>query len=465
MRPEAYPKEAARLIQEHPEVREAVYKATRHFDQNRARAYAEVAAEAWRAYAAKVKDHLLSRLADYLEKAEAALKANGVEVLWADGPEDAARILAEVVERHGVKTAVKAKSMLSEELGVNAALLGLGVEVFETDLGEFIIQLAGETPSHIVGPAIHKDLQAIRRLFAEHLGTPPDASPEELAAAARRFLREKFLSAELGISGANFLVAETGTLALVENEGNIRLTTSLPRVHLAFVGIEKLLPRYEDLAVFLQLLARAATGQPIGTFVSLIEGPAKPGDPDGPEHLYVVLVDHGRSAALKEEKTRRVLRCIRCGACLNACPVYRQTGGHPYGFVYSGPIGAILSPVILGLKQAKALPGASTLCGACAEVCPVQIPIPELLLYWRNEAVEAGLAPVAERGLVRAYARAMQSPRLYRLASKGLRLFPKVLDNETLPVVRAWTRFRAGLKPSPRPFHELWKELSDEHEG
>ncbi len=460
-----YPRRAAELIEQRPEVRESVTRAALHFDRNRARAYAEAPAEAWRTYAKGVKDHLLSRLADYLEAAEARLTENGVRVHWAEGPEDVHRVLGEIVRAHGVRRAVKAKSMLSEELGVNAFLEAQGVEVYETDLGEFIIQLAGEPPSHIVGPAIHKSLAEIRRLFAERLGTPPDASPEALAAAARAFLREKFLTAELGISGANFLVAETGTVVLVENEGNIRLSTSLPRVHVALVGIEKLLPRFEDLAVFLQLLARAATGQPIGTFVSLIDGPRREGETDGPEEVHVVLVDNGRTAALADLEASEVLRCIRCGACLNACPVYRQTGGHPFGFVYSGPIGEVLAPALLGPGEAYPLYHASTLCGACAEVCPVKIPIPKLLLTWRHRAAEEGLLLPMEKAMVRAYAEAVVRPRAYRLASKAMRAFPGALESERLPLVRAWTRLRSGLRPSPRPFHELWEEIKDEREG
>ena len=460
-----YPKRAAELLERRPEVRESVMRAALHFDRNRARAYAEVDTEAWRGYARRVKDRLLTGLDRYLEAVEARLTQNGVRVHWAEGPEDVHRVLGEIVRAAGVRRAVKAKSMLSEELGVNAFLEAQGVEVFETDLGEFIIQLAGEPPSHIVGPAIHKSLAEIQRLFAEHLGTPPDASPEALAAAARAFLREKFLTAELGISGANFLVAETGTIVLVENEGNIRLSTSLPRVHVALVGIEKLLPRWEDLAVFLQLLARAATGQPIGTFVSLIQGPRRPGETEGPEEVHVVLVDNGRSAALADLEAGEVLRCIRCGACLNACPVYRQTGGHPFGFVYSGPIGEVLAPALLGPREAYPLYHASTLCGACAEVCPVEIPIPKLLLTWRRRAAEEGIRLPLERELVRGYAEAMVRPRAYRLASKAMRAFPGALRSERLPLVRAWTRLRAGLEPSPRPFHELWEEIKDEREG
>ncbi len=447
-----YPKEAARLLRERPEVREAVTGATLHFEANRLRAYGEVAIGAWRARAKAVKDHVLTHLDTYLELAEANLRKNGVQVHWAETPKEAWEVLRELVERVGVRRAVKAKSMLTEELGINPFLESLGVEVYETDLGEFLVQLLGEPPSHIVGPAIHLPLGKIRRLFHERFGTPLEASPEDLAGVARRVLREAFLGAELGISGANFLVAETGTLALMENEGNIRLSTSLPKVHVAFVGIEKLLPRLEDLALFLPLAARAATGQRLSTFVSLIQGP---GD-GGPEEVHVVLVDHGRTALLADPEAWETLRCLRCGACLNACPVYRQTGGHPYGYVYSGPIGAVLDPGLLSLEETYPLPYASTLCGACYEACPVEIPIPKLLLTWRKRAVERGLTPGWERAAMGAFARVMASPTLYRLFSKGLRGLP--LPQDLLPLLRAWTEGRGPLRPSPKPFHELWEE-------
>lgn len=451
-----YPKEAARLIQEKPGVRKAVTGATLHFERNRLKAYAEVPIEAWRERAKAVKDHVLTHLDHYLELAEKRLRENGVQVHWAETPEDAHRVLREVVARHGVKRAVKAKSMVTEELGVNPLLEALGVEVYETDLGEYLIQLLGEPPSHIVGPAIHLSLEEIQKLFHQRFGTPLDAPPEALAQVARRVLREAFLTAELGISGANFLVAETGTLALMENEGNIRLSTSLPRVHVAFVGIEKLLPRFADLALFLPLAARAATGQRLSTFVSLIQGPAGEGE-EGPLEVHVVLVDNGRTALLHDPEAWETLRCLRCGACLNACPVYRQTGGHPYGYVYSGPIGAVLDPGLLTLEEAYPLPYASTLCGACLEACPVKIPIPKLLLAWRHRAVEEGLTPSWEHGAMRAFRKVMESPALYRLFSKGLRGLP--LPQDLLPLLKAWTEGRGPLKPSPKPFHELWKEV------
>ncbi len=454
-----YPQEAARVLREEPHVRESVTGATLNFDSKRRQAYAEVEAETWRHWAEGVKNHVLSNLDRYLLEAEASLQKNGVQVHWADDADDARRIVADIARAGQVRKVVKAKTMVSEELAINPMLEGMGVEVLETDLGEYIIQLLQQPPSHIVGPAIHLNLAQIRALFHERFQTPPDASPEHLAAVARQLLREGFLKADMGISGGNFVVAETGTLALIENEGNIRLSTSAPRIHVALVGIEKLLPRFTDLAVFLSLTARAATGQRLGTFVSLIQGPRQPGEPDGPEEVHVVFVDNGRSSVLADPEAWETLRCLRCAACLNACPVYRQTGGHAYGYVYSGPIGAILSPGLLGLEETKPLPYASSLCGACFQACPVRIPIPKLLLTWRNRAVQEGLSPRLEAAAIQGYALAMTRPWAYRLASKALRLLPeKALDNTVMPVLKAWTEGRAGLKPSPKSFRQMWED-------
>ncbi|GIW25211.1 LutB/LldF family L-lactate oxidation iron-sulfur protein [Meiothermus sp.] len=454
-----YPQEAARVLREEPHVRESVTGATLNFDLKRRQAYAEVEIETWRRWAEGVKNHVLSNLSGLLLEAEASLQKNGVQVHWAEDADDARRIVAEIARAGRVRKVVKAKTMVSEELGINPMLEGMGVEVLETDLGEYIIQLLNQPPSHIVGPAIHLNLGQIRQLFHDRFQTPLEASPEHLASVARKLLREGFLKADMGISGGNFVVAETGTLALIENEGNIRLSTSAPRIHVALVGIEKLLPRFTDLAVFLSLTARAATGQRLGTFVSLIQGPRQPGEPDGPEEVHVVFVDNGRSSVLADPEAWESLRCLRCAACLNACPVYRQTGGHAYGYVYSGPIGAILSPGLLGLEETKPLPYASSLCGACFQACPVRIPIPKLLLTWRNRAVEEGLTPKVEAAAIKGYALAMTRPWAYRLASKALRLLPeKALDNTLVPVLKAWTEGRAGLKPSPKSFRQMWEE-------
>jgi L-lactate dehydrogenase complex protein LldF len=348
--------------------------------------------------------------------------------------------------------------MLSEELGINEHLEKLGVLVRETDLGEYIIQILGDRPSHIVGPAMHLSLEDCQRLFHEKFGTPIDGEPEILAAAAREVLREEFLAADMGISGGNFLVAETGTVALIENEGNIRLSTSLPRVHVALVGIEKIVPRLEDVSGFVQLTSRAATGQPIGNFFSLIQGPKRDGDIDGPEEVHVILVDNGRTRLLADDKAWESLRCVRCGACMNICPVYRQTGGHPYGWTYPGPIGAIIAPGMLGLEEAMPLPYTSTLCGACVDVCPVRIPIPELLVHWREKAVEEGLTSAIESAGIKAYTKAAERPGIFRAAGAILRHIPLDAGGRALPILSGWVKERSAPESSAKSFMQQWKE-------
>jgi L-lactate dehydrogenase complex protein LldF len=450
--PLGYGERSRALLEDEPGVREAVTAATLSFDAHRVRGYGEIDAEAWRRWAEGVKRHGLTRLDECLEEAEARLSERGAVVHWAETAEDARRIVADLLTDPSARRVVKGKSMLSEELRLNPLLEDLGIEVFETDLGECVIQLLDEPPSHILGPAIHRSLEDIRRLFADRFGTAPDASPEALAARAREVLRDAFLSADVGITGGNFLVAETGSLVLMENEGNIRITTSLPRRHVALVGIEKVLPHWSDVAGFVQLTARAATGQPVSVYVSALQGPRGPGEPDGPEELHVVLVDNGRTRLLADPEAWEALRCVRCGACLNACPVFRQTGGHAYGWAYSGPIGAVLAPAYLGLEEAWTLPYASTLCGACTEVCPVRIPLADLLHTWRVRAVEAELVPRSERLGVAAYAALASRPGLFHAAGEALRALPVLGASRRLPVVGPWVRERGPLEPSPVPF-------------
>ncbi|OBS09285.1 lactate utilization protein B [Acidihalobacter prosperus] len=432
---------AETILRDTPGVREAVTRATTHFDGSRERAYGEVDETALRDWAAGLRRHVLANLERYLLQAEERLTANGVEVHWADDAEDALAILETLVQRHEVRRVVKGKSMLSEEIGTNAALEGLGVEVFETDLGEYIIQLAHEHPSHIIAPAIHRSVEDIAAQFETQLGTAPNADPDALAAAARARLREAFLTADMGITGANFVAADSGTVALVENEGNIRISTSVPRVHVAFVGIEKVVPRLADLGGLLPLISRAATGQRLGNYVSLISGPRRADEPHGPEAVHVIFVDNGRSALLDDPEQGEALACIRCGACLNTCPVFRQTGGHPYQWAYSGPIGAVLAPALLGLERAWMLPQASTLCGACEDVCPVRIPLPRMLVTWRQRAAAAGYGFAGEAMAVKAYRWMAARPGLFHRAT---RLVGGPLGQAlgSAPVLREWTRYR-----------------------
>lgn len=455
-RPGDYAAASARIVRDEPTMRAAVTGAVRSKDERRQAAWSQIDADAWRDWARDLKTHVLTHLDRYLTEAEDRLVENGVHVHWAETAEEACQVVASIADARAAKRVVKAKSMLTEEIGLNAHLEGLGLNVRETDLGEFIIQLLGEPPSHIVGPSLHRSLDDCRALFHEWFGTPPDASPETLAATARRVLRDDFLRADIGVSGANFLAAETGTIALIENEGNIRISTSIPKVHVALVGIEKLVPKFEDLAGMIQLTARSATGQPIGNYTSLIQGPRRPGERDGPEEVHVVFVDNGRTRLLADEHAWEVLRCVRCGACLNICPVYRQTGGHAYGWAYSGPIGAILAPGILGLEASMPLPFASSLCGACAEVCPVRIPIPELLVYWRERAVEEGLGSTLEAAGMKALATLAEHPPVFGAAAEVIGRVPLREMGRALPVLRGWVEGREAPEASEERFLSTW---------
>jgi len=423
--------------------------------------------ERLRARAQAIKREVTEHLDYYLEQFADQIERRGGHVHWAGTGEEACAIVLDIARRAGAREAVKAKSMVGEELELNQALEAGGVRAVETDLGEFIIQLAGERPAHIVAPAIHMTRRDVSRLFVSRLQAEPTEEPERLTAIARRALREMFAKAGLGLSGGNFLVAETGTLVLVENEGNIRFCTTAPRVHVALVGIEKLIPRFEDLGVFLRLLGRSSTGQKLTTYTSLLTGPRRPGE-DGPEEMHVVLVDNGRVATLADPKMREALYCIRCGACLNTCPVYRKIGGHAYGWVYSGPIGALVTPQLAGLGQARELPFASSLCGACRDVCPVKINIPDLLLHLRSEAQEKTPrlrgTPRGERTAMRIWAAVMKRPRLYALATRlarwGQPLFTRRGWIRHVPFYPAsrWTEGRDFPALAPKSFRERWEE-------
>jgi L-lactate dehydrogenase complex protein LldF len=367
----------------------AVQQATDRFVRGRAARVAELPNwEELRQLGSDIRLHTIENMDVYLTRLEEKILATGGQVHWAETAEDARQIVLKIAKEHHVKTAVKSKSMATEEIALNHVLEEAGIEALETDLGEYIIQLAGTGPSHIIAPAVHLTKKEVAAIFSERLGINAPDDPVELTRIAREVLREKFLRAEMGISGGNFLIAETGTLVLVTNEGNGRMCTTMPDLHVAVVGIDKVIPDWESLTVFLKLLARSATGQKLSTYTQFITGPRREEGEFGPKEFHLVLLDNGRSRVLKDPVGREVFKCIRCGACANVCPVYKNVGGFAYGWFISGPIGAILSPQILGTPAARELPYASTLCGACADVCPVKIPIPTILRHLRRRVAE-----------------------------------------------------------------------------
>jgi L-lactate dehydrogenase complex protein LldF len=407
--------------------------------------------EALRTTAAGIKAHTLSRLADYLEQFEERATACGARVHWARDAAAHNAIVHGILSGRGVTRVVKSKSMLTEECGLNPYLEARGIEVIDTDLGERIVQLAGEPPSHLVAPAIHKRRAEIGDLFHRHLGTAAGATdPGYLTEAARAHLREKFLGAQAGLSGVNFAVAETGGIVVVTNEGNADMGTSLPPLHVASMGVEKLVPRLADLAVMTRLLARSTTGQPLSVYTSHFHGPRPGGE------LHVVIVDNGRSRLLAQPQHRRALSCIRCGACLNTCPVFRRSGGHSYGAVIPGPIGSVLSPARDPVAHA-ALPFASSLCGSCSDVCPVQVDLHHQLLAWRGELVRAGALPAGKRLAMRLASLVLRHAWLYALAGRAARWLGRHLPPALLRRAGSWPRQRE-LPPFPRErFRDLYR--------
>ncbi len=416
----------------------------------------------------EAKRHVIENLDYYLGQFADNVEGNGGKVHWAATGDEVCKIVVDIVRKAAAKEVVKAKTMVGEEVELNHALEAAQIRPIETDLGEFIIQLAGERPAHIVGPAIHKTRDDVSDLFVKHIKAERTNVPEELTAIARRALREMFQKAGVGISGANFAVAETGTVVTVENEGNIRMCTTFPRVHIALVGIEKLIPRLADLGVFMRLLGRSGTGQKLTTYTSLLTGPRRAGE-DGPEEMHVVMVDNGRTKSLADPKMREMLYCIRCGACLNTCPVYRKIGGHAYGWVYSGPIGALVTPEFIGIGQARELPFASSLCGACREVCPVKINIPDMLLHLRSEAQadapRPSGGPIPERAAFKLWAWAMRHPFVYRLGARLARWGQSAIAQKgwirripSYPISN-WTKERDFPALASQSFRERWKRL------
>ena len=456
-----------------PRLQSAIYAASGRLMDHRKHVVAADALPDYqelRTQAHRIKQHTLENLDYYLEQFESNLAAHGGQVVYARDGGQVAGFLAELARQKQARLVVKSKSMTTEEIELNDRLERHNLEVVETDLGEYIVQLAGERPYHIVAPALHKTRYDVAELFSRRLGVAHETAPEKQTKIARAVLRQKFLAADIGVTGANFLVADSGAVVLVENEGNVRLTTTAPRIHVTVAGIEKMIPRAQDLAVFLKLLGRSATGQPLTVYTSFLSGPRRVQEIDGPQEFYVVLLDNGRTRLLADRDKRQSLYCIRCGACLNHCPVYRKIGGHNYPWVYSGPIGAIITPQYLGVSRDPWLPFASSLCGACAEVCPVKIDIPELLLELRSEVKKAQAREGQdrlERLGFRIWAWVMRHPRIYEMlglvgaavmpegeSSGWLRGVPALLNRGPL---RAWFSQR-DLPPLPaRSFRQVWR--------
>ncbi|RLJ63799.1 L-lactate dehydrogenase complex protein LldF [Sulfurisoma sediminicola] len=417
--------------------------------------------EALREAGMELRNRVLADLDLWLEKFEVNATARGAKVLWARDGAEACRLIVDIAKRHGVKKATKSKSMLSEEAGLNQALEAAGIQPVETDLGEYILQINdNEPPSHIIAPVVHKSKEEIADLFARVHKKPRLTDIGEMTREAREVLRSHFLSADMGISGGNFLVAETGSVALVTNEGNGRMVTTVPKVHVVITGIEKVIPTLEDLSLLLRLLIRSATGQPISNYVSLLTGMKGEGDLDGPENMYFVLVDNGRSDLLASE-FNDMLRCIRCGACMNHCPVYQTIGGHAYGWVYPGPMGSVLTPLYMGMENALDLPHAATLCNQCGVVCPVKIPLPDLLRTLREKQVEKKLRPLSERLALKAWAWVATRPALYALGTKFAVRYLNWLagGGKSIAVLGAapeWTAGRDFPAPQGRTFREMY---------
>lgn len=419
--------------------------------------------ESARQRAYEVKWEAINHLDQYLLQFEEAVRSRGGHVYWATDGEDARRYIVNLAKQRNVQRIVKSKSMVSEEIHLAEALEHTGADVLETDLGEYIVQLRKEPPYHIVTPAMHLSRTDIADLFREKLGAGDDDTPETLVAIARHTLRDGFVQADMGITGANFLVADVGMAAITENEGNARLSASLPKLHVVLTGIEKIIPKLEHLGLFWPMLATAGGGQSITAYNTLIGGPRQPGETDGPEEFHVVLLDNGRSALLADAEQRDVLHCIRCGACLNVCPIFLSVGGHTYGTTYPGPIGSVLTPHLRGLNDFGHLSFASSLCGACTSVCPVKIDLHHHLLQNRRNAIQETHRPAGERIGFHVWRWFMQSERRYgrmgRMAQRLLRLFQSTqLENTPLDPLRPWTRYRTLPSAPQASFREWWQK-------
>ena len=457
----AFKDNAKKAIQDDA-LQEALAMAKGGFQKKRAEAADRLPEfDALRDAAKALKDHTLAHLDLYLEAFEKKATEQGAVVHWARDDAEARAIILDICQKASAKSVTKSKSMVTEEIGLNEALETGNIRPVETDLGEHIIQLAGQKPSHILAPAIHMTKDKVSDLFAEHHGRPRVEEPEALLGEARAFLRAKYFEADVGITGANFLVAETGSIVLVTNEGNAELTQGLPKTHIALTGIEKVVPTLDDAFLFLRLLARSGTGQDFSAYTTLLTGPKRSADQDGPDAFHIVLLDNGRSAMLGTD-FQDMLRCIRCGACMNHCPVYLSTGGHAYGWVYPGPMGAVLTPNFIGIEEGQHLPNASTFCGRCEQVCPMRIPLPKMMRHWREDQFQKKLTPPTARYGLAAWAFMAKRPGLYhaamRIAMAALGLFGRAKGRfGWLPLAGGWTFSRDMPAPAGRTFQAAWK--------
>lgn len=467
---ENYSAEAKKAIKNQV-LQEALADLQQHFGRAAAESYRQLPeGPGLRLKAHDIRMKTIENLDNVLETLATHIREKGGHVFFAEDQQAAVSYCLEVARKHGVKRIVKGKSMVTEEIGLNDALIDAGIDVSETDLGEYIIQLAGETPSHIIAPAIHKTRSEIGSLFADRIGIPYDNDPPKLTWAARQALREKFLAADMGISGCNFACAETGHITTVSNEGNIRMSTTLPRVHMAFMGMERVAARLEDHNILLRLLCRAAAAQKMATYVSFIGGPRPADQVDGPREFHLVVLDNGRNRILADAEFREMLCCIRCAACLNICPVYAKIGGHAYGYVYCGPVGAVVTPLLVGINRAKHLCQGETLCGACQDICPVNIDIPRMLLALRAKLAEGdsvwGVTPAdrKEKRLLQAWSWIIRNRRWYdtalKLAAAGQKFFTQKdgVIRRLPPPMHGWTKGR-DLRPlAKESFVQSWRK-------
>jgi L-lactate dehydrogenase complex protein LldF len=428
--------------------------------------------EEWRERARQIRAHTIEYLDYYLDQFAAQVEKAGGHVHFANDADEAVSIALDIAKSKGARTVVKSKSMVSEEMHLNQKFAEQGIECLEADLGEYIIQLANESPSHIIIPAIHKNREQISELFSKEGGEPLSTDTKTLTAFARRQLREKFLQADIGMTGCNFAIAESGSVVLFTNEGNGRMVTTLPKTHIVMMGMERILPSWEDLEVMANVLPRSATGQKLTVYMSAMTGPRRIGEWDGAEEMHIIILDNGRSNQLGDPEFQAILHCIRCGACLNVCPVYRHIGGHAYGSVYPGPIGAVLTPLLNPEdEQTQELSYASTLCGACYEACPVKIPLHDMLVHLRRRKVESGRAPLGEKLVFKSFASAFKSPRRYRIAMNALKNIQKhtVRDGSRFSFalkaagpIKGWLDHRALPFTESKSFRDSWNSLKEE---